>query len=427
MKPVFALADCNNFYASCERVFNPKLVGRPVVVLSNNDGCVIARSNEAKALGIPMGAPYFQVKAQLAQAGAAVFSSNYTLYGDLSRRVMQTLAQFSPDIEVYSIDECFLGLTGFADRDLTDYAQTIRRTVGQWTGIPISIGIAHSKTLSKLANHFAKKNPHLTDGVCDLRAPDRLERVLGVTEVGDVWGIGRRLSRRLQAEGIATARQLRDAPPELIRRRYSLSVERVVRELRGESCIAVEELAPPRQQIIASRSFGRRQTAFTAIREAVSSHVSRAAETLRQEGSITGAITVFLNTSPFEDTGATPYYNSFTVNLHQATDDTAQLLRCAHAALKQIYRPGLRYQKCGVILFDLGPLQGSQGSLFSTQTADDRTRRQALMTAIDRINLKMGRRQVRFAAEGFEHRWQMQQSRRTPSYTTRWDQLPVVG
>lgn len=427
MKPIFALADCNNFYASCERVFNPKLVGRPVVVLSNNDGCVIARSSEAKALGIPMAAPYFKVKKQLAEAGVAVFSSNYTLYGDLSRRVMQTLAQFSPEIEIYSIDECFLGLTGFADRNLSDYAQTIRQTVQQWTGIPISIGIAHSKTLSKLANHFAKKNPVLTKGVCDLRAPERLERVLAVTEVGDVWGIGRRLSRQLQDQGIETARDLRDARPELIRQRYSITVERIVRELRGESCIAVEELAPPRQQIIASRSFGQRQTAFTPIHQAVSSHISRAAETLRRQGSVASALTVYLQTSPFDPADRAHSHNSFTINLHQATDDTACLLRCSHTALKKIYRPGLRYQKCGVILFDLGTPQGSQGSLFSEQTPVDRTRRSDLMTAIDQINLKMGRRQVRFAAEGFQNSWKMQQDRRSPAYTTRWDQLPCVG
>ena len=421
----FALVDCNNFYASCERVFQPSLEHRPVVVLSNNDGCIIARSNEAKALGIPMGAPYFKHRRQLEKDGVAVFSSNYTLYGDLSARVMSTLAQFTPDTEIYSIDECFLGLDGLTDRDLTAYARTIRRTVGQWTGIPVSIGIAPTKTLSKIANRHAKKNPEL-GGVFDMRDPAVIERTLAETEVGDVWGIGRRLRDRLTALGITTALQLRDLPPKYLRLHFNVVMERLVMELRGTSCLALEDVTRPRKEILASRSFGQRLTTLDPIRQAVASHVRRAADKLREQRSAAGAIGVFIRTSPFAE-DAPFYHNSFTINLHEPSQDTRLLLLHAEIALKRIFRPGLRYQKCGVMLLDLAPAATRQGGLFAPSTPERDKRHDQLQDTLDQIERKLGRRVIGYAAEGTDQSWRMSQDHRSPCYTTDWTQLPLVS
>ena len=283
--PIFALVDCNNFYASCEKLFDPRLAGVPVVVLSNNDGCVVARSAEVKALGIPMGVPWFRIRDQARRHGIVAFSSNYALYADMSNRVVEVLAQFSPDIEVYSIDESFLDVAGFEGTGLAEYGRQIRERVQRWLGLTVCVGIAPTKTLAKLANHCAKKNLAGTAGVCDftiMPAAD-LDALLARIDVGEVWGVGRKLTPRLQAMGIGTVRDLRDADAETLRARFSVVLERTLRELRGTSCLALEDVVPDRQQIICSRSFGERVHDLEALQEAVASYLSRAAEKLRQD------------------------------------------------------------------------------------------------------------------------------------------------
>lgn len=423
--PPYALVDCNNFYASCERVFRPELEGRPVVVLSNNDGCIVARSNEAKALGLVTGEPYFKQRDALRQHGVTVFSSNYTLYGDMSRRVMQSLARFSPRLEVYSIDESFLDLQGFDRWDLATYAQTIRRSVEQWTGIPVSIGIGASKTLSKIANRVAKKNPAL-DGVCIFKDPQHIDAVLRNTAIDQVWGIGRRWGTKLRARGIDNAATLRDADPDSLRRGFGVVMERIVYELRGQPCIEFEDVTPARQRILVSRGFGQRLRDLDPIRQALSSHVSRAAEKLRRQESVAGAINVFLHTSPHDDDA--PYYgNSFSLTLPSPSQDSAVLLRWALHALDKIYRPGPRYQKCGFMLLDLSDQRAFQTELFAPADPLEAQRREKLMRALDGLNQQMGRGQVRFASEGFATTWKMQQDLRSPAYTTRFSDLPKAS
>uniref|UniRef100_UPI00402BF254 Y-family DNA polymerase n=1 Tax=Methylomonas sp. SPW-1 TaxID=3438877 RepID=UPI00402BF254 len=417
---MFAIADCNNFYASCERVFQPKLNGKPVVVLSNNDGCVIARSNEAKILGVAMGAPYFQIEQFAKQEGIAVFSSNYALYGDLSRRVVQTLSSFSPRIEVYSIDECFLDFTGLT-QNLTTYSLEICAIVKQWTGIPISIGIAPTKTLAKLANRLAKKD-HSTGGVFDWRMVDA-DAVLGSIELDDIWGIARRSKDKLQALGVHNALQLRNVEPTLIRQQFGVVMERIVNELRGNSCIPLEEMPAPKKQIMTSRSFGEKLTEFNDLRAAVSHFATRSAEKLRQQRLSTQVLTVFIHTSPF-DSHKPQYANSATVEFDRPTNDSAQLVAAAHQGLQRIYRKGFSYQKAGVLLPDLWAESISQISLF--EAGDNVLRSKRLMSALDDINRKHGRRSLRYGSELISHRWQMRQQFKSPSYTTRIDELFTI-
>ncbi len=420
--PVFALADCNNFYASCERLFRPALQRRPVVVLSNNDGCIIARSNEAKALGIPMGAPLFQWRETLEKHRVEICSANFSLYGDLSRRVMQVLGHFSPEMEIYSIDEAFLGLDGFRHLHLETYARQIRQTVRQWTGIPVSIGIGPSKTLAKLANTVAKRAPQAR-GVFDLRAQAAQRAVLPRLPVAEVWGVGRKLAPRLQQDGIATAWDLRQCDPAWLQARYSISLARTARELAGEACLQLETQPQPRQQILSSRSFGQRLKTLAPIRQAVAHHVRLAWEKLRRQHSRAGAIAVFLHTSPH---AAEPYYgNQHTVELPEPTQDLARLTRLAQRALEHIYRKGHAYQKCGVLLLNLQEAGLQQGDLFSQ--AAHIPEREALQATLDAIHQRFGRGSLRLASEGFQTRgWGMQQNHRSPSYTTCWQALPRV-
>jgi len=420
MPPVFALVDCNNFYASCERVFNPMLEGKPLVVLSNNDGCVVARSNEAKALGIEMGVPEFQIRLLLRAHRVQVFSSNYTLYGDLSQRVMETLEQFSPNIEVYSIDEAFLSLVGFERRNLTEYGRQIRRTVKQWTGIPVSVGIAETKTLAKIANRVAKRNPD-TGGVCDLRAyPDR-DALLGRVTVDDVWGIGPTYARLLKQHGITTALQLRQADEHWIRTHMGVVGLRLVAELRGRSCLDLEECPSPKQGITCSRAFGRSVSTLAEMEEAVSSYVSRAAEKLRGEGLAATVLTVFLMTNEFKD--EPQYRNSVTCSLSVGTDMTSELIRAALRGLRTIYRDGYRYKKAGVMFTALVPASQVQPDLFDRQ---DRPRSKRLMAALDAVNDRWGAGTLEYAASGLTKPWKTQFHRRSPAYTTDWNALPVV-
>ena len=423
---MFALVDANNFYVSCHRVFHPRLKGKPVVVLSNNDGCCVARSNEVKALSVKMGTPWFHLRELALQHGILAFSSNYALYGDLSQRFMRVLAQFSPYQDIYSIDECFLDFTGFNRLDLTDYGQTIRQRVLHWVGLPVCVGIAPTKTLAKLANHVAKKREQ-HQGVFDYSrlSQDQQDELLASIEVGEVWGIGRRLSERLARLCINTVKDLRDADPKTLRRRFSVTVERTVLELRGIACLDLEEVTPPKKEIISSRSFGKLVAELGDLEQAVASYTARATEKLRRQHSVTGAIQVFLQTNPHK-ADEPQYHPSIIVPLVEPSDDTGLLASRALLGLRQIYKPGYRYQKAGVMLLDLSDPETSQPDLFSHVSTQDRQRSRRRMETLDHINRKMGQGTLRLAAEGFQHAWKMRTDYPSPRYTTRWAELPVA-
>ena len=419
MGRIFALTDCNNFYASCERVFQPALEGRPVVVLSNNDGCVVARSNEAKALGIAMGAPFHLNKEMFAEKGVAVFSSNYQLYGDMSERVMETLGLLAPDIEVYSIDEAFLRLDGFAGRDLTAMGADIRTTVLQWTGIPVSLGIAPTKTLAKIANHVAKKRT--AAGVFDMRDGGVRERILAELPVEEVWGINKRLGARLRALGMQTALDLGRADPKRMRSAFSVVMERMVLELRGISCLDLEDVAP-KQQIMSSRSFGKPLSELEPVAEALASYTARACEKLRRQRSKARGIHVFLATNRFRKDEA-QYTNGASAGFDHPTADTAVIIKRSRALLERLYRKGYRYKECGIMLLDLVPEDHDQGHLF---TPREPPRTDKLMRTLDGINRSMGPGTVFHAAQGFRRDWRMRCGRRSPRYTTKWGELLSV-
>jgi DNA polymerase V len=420
MTTLFALIDCNNFYVSCERMFQPALSGRPVVVLSNNDGCVIARSEEAKALGIPMGLPAFQLADRLQEQPIDVFSSNYALYGDMSARVMTTLAQWTPDVEVYSIDEAFLHLSALPSEALMTYGQTMRTTIQQWTGIPVSIGIGPTKTLAKLANRLAKRSPE-AQGVVTLTSPPEVEATLAQTRIEDIWGIGPGYTRRLKAQDIRTALQLRNVYDRWVRQQLGIVGLRIVWELRGISCLPLELCPPPKQSLMVSRSFGRPITALTEMREAVATYTTRAAEKLRKAQRAAGVLTVFLTTNRFAD--EPQYANSVTIPLPVATQDTAELIRYALRGIEQLFREGYRYQKAGVIVTSLVPAHQVQTHLFDQH---DRKRSQRLMAALDALNTQWGTGTVRYGAVGLQPRWTTRCARRSPRYTTRWQELVVA-
>lgn len=421
-KKTVALVDCNSFYVSCERLFRPDLKQMPVVVLSNNDGCIISLSREAKALGLRMGVPLFQVRELICRQRVAVFSSNYTLYGDLSQRVMTVLEMLSPRVEQYSIDEAFLDLSGLENRaPLTDFGREVKNTVERWTGIPVCIGIAPSKTLAKLANQAAKRYA-ATGGVVDLTRRERQRKLLALVPVEDVWGIGRRLAPRLNALGIDTALDLARANPGVMRRYFSVTLERTVRELNGEYCLELEDVQSPRQQIICSRSFGERITELTAMKEAVSTYTARAAEKLRQQGQYAGTITAYIRTGP-HNAGRLPYGASATATLPLPSDDTRELSARAVTLLQGLWRSDCRYAKAGVILTDLYDPGTCQQTLFNP--GRERPDGKALMAVMDRIN-HTGKNRVWFAGEGIAKPWQMKSAHRSPGYTTRWSDLPVV-
>jgi DNA polymerase V len=421
MSPVFALVDCNNFYASCERVFNPKLAGQPIVVLSNNDGCVVARSNEAKALGIGMGVPEFQIRPLLRAHHVQVFSSNYRLYGDMSQRVMETLEQFCPDLEVYSIDEAFLSLVGFERRGLIEYGRQMRRTVKQWTGIPVSVGIAETKTLAKIANRIAKRAPDF-GGVFDLLACSDRDALLSRVAVEDVWGIGRNHARALNQHGITTALQLRGVDDQWIRKRMGIVGLRLVMELRGVSCLDLDQCPSPKQSLTCSRAFGTLISTLTEMEEAVSVYTSRVAEKLRREQLAATALTVCLTTNEFKE--GPQYSNALTLTLPVVTDSTADLIRCALQGIRAIYRDGYRYKKAGVMLTGLLPASQTQADLFD---AEDRRKSTRLTTALDAVNNRWGAGTLQYASSGITKAWKTQFHRRSPAYTTDWNELPVVN
>lgn len=423
MDTVFALVDCNNFYASCERLFRPDLAQRPILVLSNNDGCVVARSSEAKALGIKMGVPVFQIKELIRRHRILTFSSNYALYADLSQRVMQTLEQLAPRVEVYSIDEAFLDLSQLPpDPTLLAYGHHIRATVAQWTGIRVCVGMAPTKTLAKLANHAAKQYP-ATQGVVDLRDPARQQRLLAITPASEVWGVGRKLSQRLAKLGVQSALDLANCSPHHIRGQFSVVLARTVRELNGESCLALDEVASAKQQIICSRSFGRPITRQADMLEALCEYSARATEKLRQEGQQAKVLSLFIRTSLFQS--QRPIYSAgLTGQLWCPSSDSRDFMALARQLLGRLWQDGHRYAKAGVILSDFSKPEQRQMDLFDEPKQAEK--RQALMQVVDHINHQQGPSRVFFASQGLNPDWRMKRGQVSPAYTTRWDQLPRV-
>ena len=420
---MFALCDVNSFYASCETVFRPDLKGRPVVVLSNNDGCVIARSPEAKPF-VKMGEPYFKQKDMFRRHGIIAFSSNYELYADMSNRVMTTLEELSPRCEIYSIDEAFCDLTGVRNcRDLTDFGREIRETVLRRTHLTVGVGIAQTKTLAKLANHAAKQWQRQTGGVVDLSNLERQRKLMALLPVDEVWGVGRRISKKLEEMGIKTVLQLADTDIRFIRKHFNVVLERTVRELRGEPCLGLEEFAPVKQEIVCSRSFGGRITEYHEMRQAICSYASRAAEKLRGEHQYCRFISAFVKTSPFALNE--PYYgNSASVKLLSPTQDSRDIITAATKCLDAIWRDGHRYQKAGVMLGDFYSQGVAQLNLFDDNAP--RKNSEKLMEVLDHLNAKGGRGTLYFAGQGIQTAWQMKREMLSPRYTTRYRDLLQV-
>jgi DNA polymerase V len=411
---MYALVDCNSFYASCEAVFKPHLQNKPIVVLSNNDGMVVAKNKQAKALGLDLGAPYFKIKDLLKKHHVHAFSSNYTLYGDMSRRVMHTLKELTSDVEVYSIDEAFLDLRGFMHRDLMQYGREIRETVVKWTGIPVSIGIASTKTLTKVANKIGKKG----DGVVMLDTPEKLDVALATFPIEDIWGVGRRRAEMLSKMGVTTAKQLRDIDIKWVRKRMTVTGERMVRELRGEPCYGHDEQPQSKKQIICSRSFGYFITEKKAIEEALIYYASRAAERLRNQGSVASAVMVFFETSRF---AGPQYFPSTVVNLPRETSYTPDIIQATVAGIEKIFRRGFKYRKGGVMLMGIFPGKERQFDLLSSR---DETKEESLMLALDTVNKRYGSNTLFYAATGIKQPWQMMRQLKSPHYTTDWHDLP---
>lgn len=417
-KPIFALVDGNSFYASCEKAFRPDLRERAVIVLSNNDGCVVARSAEAKLLGIPMGVPLFQIQKDIRKHGIVVFSSNYELYADMSARMMSTIASLTPRIEVYSIDECFADLTGIAELDIVGHS--IRNRVRQWTQITTCVGIGYSKVQAKLANHIAKKNKDW-NGVCNLvdMPSTQLDTILDNIKAGDIWGIGRKLSAKLQAMGILTAKQLRDADQGTIRKCFGVVVERICRELAGHSCLEFSEINEPNQQIIRSRSFGNLVADKTTLQAAVSTHVGSAVAVLREQGTLASVITVFIDTNRFREQDM-QYHGSKTTALIFPSSDTLQFNQLAMQLLDDIFKPGYLYKKAGVQLAGIEIGARLQTDLFAQKDSPERDK---LMQTMDALNGRFGRGTVQLATSMQSDDWRMSRQNLSSCYTTRISEL----
>jgi DNA polymerase V len=418
MKQIFALVDCNNFYASCERIFNPGLKNKPIIVLSNNDGIVVARSNEAKDLGIGMGVPAFEVAGLIEKHKMEVFSSNYTLYADMSSRVMETLSTFTPDVEIYSIDEAFLNLAGFR-HSLTEYGHQIRQTVKQWTGIPVTVGIGQTKTLAKIANRIAKHSGK-AKGVLDLTDSLYLDMALAQVPVEKVWGVGIKTAIKLKRMGLKTALDLSRADINRIKSQFGVVGARTVYELRGVCCYPLEQNPPAKKSIAVSRMFGEPVESIEQLKEAAASYASRAGEKLREQRLAAGLLTVYVTTSRFIKN---KYFNSHTVELEVSTNDTTELIKTALLCIEKLYRKGCQFKKCGIILNALVPEKQVQQNLFNHF---DRQKSKRLMEAIDRINTRMDS-PLRWAAEGLRQPWQVKFKRRSKRYTTCWNELPEVA
>jgi DNA polymerase V len=422
MSGLFALVDCNNFYVSCERVFNPGLEGKPTIVLSSNDGCVVSRSPEAKALGIKMGIPVFKAQDLIVKHNVQVYSSNYALYGDMSRRVMNSLNHFVSEVEIYSVDEAFLNLAGFSSLEpdlLLKYVRFMRTKVRQWTGIPVSVGIAPTKTLAKIASYLAKRSPQ---GITELLSDKSQEEALAQIAVEDIWGIGKKLATRFRTYGINTALQLRNANEALIKQISGVVGVRVVLELRGISCLPLAIMPIARHGITVSRSFGHPVESLAELKEAAATYVARAARKLRREKLAANLLSISLTTNRFNHE-TDQYSNTTTIGLPVATNYTPELVQYASRALEDIYRDGYRYKKVGILMSELVSSDQIQANFF-----DDRNRDRAkkLMQTMDEINLKMGKDAIKFAAEGMEQLWKLRSQYRSPKYTTCWDDLPIV-
>ncbi|ALI98939.1 Y-family DNA polymerase [Rufibacter tibetensis] len=421
MTSLFALVDCNNFYASCERVFQPSLNGQPVVVLSNNDGCVIARSNEAKALGIQMGAPYFEIRDLVEIGDIHAFSSNYTLYGDMSHRVMATLSRFTPNIEVYSIDESFLDLGNFYQKNLVEYCWEIKHTVHQWTGIPVSLGVAPTKALAKVANRLAKKSAK-AKGVLVLTDPYHITEALKATSIEDVWGVGRQYAKLLRKHGVNSAYDFTLKSDSWVKKHMAVVGLRLVKELRGESCLELDEIAPPKKGICTSRGFGERLTDYGQIQEATANYAAKCAKKLRKQKSCAKVMTVFIQTNFFSGTDQ-QYSNSRTITLPVATNSDMELIHYASLVLKSIFKPGYRYKKTGVILTEIVPQHQIQYDLLDNI---NREKHVSIMETIDKLTSRYGRDIVKVASQGYDHSWQVKCERKSPCYTTRLSEIPTV-
>jgi len=425
---VFALVDCNNFYVSCERVFDPRLEGRAVVVLSNNDGCVIARSNEAKALGIAMGTPLFKVAPDIRRHAIRVYSSNYALYGDMSARVMRTLDAFSPEVEVYSIDEAFLNLAGLERRSLVGHGRELHRTVRRWTGIPVSVGIAPTKTLAKIAAGIAKKIPEL-GGACVIDGEEDRRRALAATGIGEVWGVGPRWTKMLKAHAVSTALDFHDTPTAWVRKHMGVVGARTHLELTGIPCQDMQIKTPDKQTLCVSRSFAHAIDERLVLRESVAAFAARAAEKLRRDGLLAAAVSVFIRTNRHRP-DQVQYGNSAVHAPPAPSSHTGDIVGAAMAAFGRIYRDGLKYKQAGVLLLDLNRPDAVQPDLFTPSDPATDARRDRLMAALDDINARLGRDALRFAAAGTgtdgKRRAYTVQNHRSPRYTTNWRELPIV-
>ncbi|WP_350260744.1 translesion error-prone DNA polymerase V subunit UmuC [Pantoea sp. BJ2] len=419
---MFAHVDVNSFYASCETVFRPDLRGKPVLVLSNNDGCVIARSAEVKELKIPMGAPYFKLKDEIRRHKIHVFSSNYALYADMSNRVMTILEDMAPSVEVYSIDEAFMDVTGL-DRlqSFDELGRKVRARIKQEAHLTVGVGIAQTKTLAKLANHAAKKWTK-TGGVLDLSDVERQRKLMALIDVEDVWGVGRRIAKRLKIMGVNTALDLANSPIKLMRDNFTVVMERTIRELRGEPCLELEEFAPTKQQIVCSRSFGSRITEYEDMRQAVCSYAERAAEKLRRERQYCSQVAVFVRTSPHAE-GEVFYGNQAMGRLMTPTNDTREIIRVAMQGLDHIWRDGCRYMKAGVMLGDFYSQGVSQLNLFDEFKPQANS--ESLMRVVDGLN-QSGKGKLWFAGQGIQKSWEMKREMLSPAYTTRLSDLPVA-
>lgn len=419
-----ALIDCNNFYVSCERVFNPALENRPVVVLSNNDGCCVALSPEVKALGVKIGTPWFALDQLAKRHEILALSSNYPLYADMSNRVMRILAGFSPFQEIYSIDECFLDLTGFDRLNLTEYGQSMRQSLAQLLGIPVGIGIGSTKTLAKLANWCAKKRPEF-EGVCnlaDLSTPN-LERLFASIAVDQIWGIGGRLAKRLIQNGIYTVLDFKNTSLNWIAREFGVVVERINMELSGYSCLELQQITPDKKQIMTSRSFGQAITSLEELTQPITLYATRAGEKLRRQNLVAGSLFVFIRTNPFQK-DALPYSCGAHFSLRQSTADSRELVSCALQGLEQIYRPGFSYRKAGIGLSNLSSRAHRQQGLFTDPAHAERAH--LLMRTLDQVNGRFGRGTLKLLSEGIDQPWMVKAERKTPRYTTCLGELPLV-
>lgn len=416
---MIGLLDCNNFYCSCERVFRPDLEHRPVAILSNNDGCIISRSQEVKALGIPMAAPLHKYRRLIEEAGVRLFSANFVLYGDMSERVMNTLREFAAAVEVYSIDEAFFDLSGMKPAELVPFCRELRATIRRWTGIPVSIGIAPTKTLAKLANRIAKKRADC-NGVYTLADPAGYHYELGQCDVVEVWGVGHRLAQKLREKNIRTAWELSQCPADWVREESGVVLARTVRELRGICCLPLELGNPYRQRIMVSRSFGREVRDPAELMAAVTAFAARAGEKLRRQDCSAGSLTVFARTNPYKDPGA--YHGDCEVlPLERPTDDSRELIDAAVRGAAALFRRGHLYKKAGVMLDDIQPNSLRQASLFARAAESS-----GISKTIDAINARMGSDTLRFAAMDIGGNWRMNQQYRSPKYSTSWKELPIA-